>query len=140
MRRILDLARPGRRLALVLLVSLCVGLAWVGAIDERSTEYVDGSLLQAGLAFATARGLNALISVMQSTTLSFSLFAGVHVTLGEFKDESTKDGWYGESFRVLAQNVQYFIEGLFHFDGGGGRHDRRGTVTTIVVVVVVLFD
>lgn len=86
MTRILDLTRPGRRSALLLTVGLCVGLAWVGAIDERSTEYVDGSLLQAGLAFATARGLNALISVMQSTTLSFSLFAGVHVTLGELLD------------------------------------------------------
>lgn len=86
MTRILDLARPSRRLALLLLVSLCVGLAWVGAIDERSAEYIDGSLLQAGVAFATARALNALISVMQSTTLSFSLFAGVHVTLGELLD------------------------------------------------------
>lgn len=86
MQGIIDLSRPGTRALLVGLVVLCVGLSWLGLLDARCSEYVDGSLLQAGLAFATARGLNALISVMQSTTLSFSLFAGVQVTLGELLD------------------------------------------------------
>ncbi|SDS59945.1 hypothetical protein SAMN05216421_1818 [Halopseudomonas xinjiangensis] len=82
----IDLSRPGTRWLLVAVIALCVALSWLGVLDSESSEYVDGSLLQAGLAFATARGLNALISVMQSTTLSFSLFAGVQVTLGELLD------------------------------------------------------
>ncbi|UAW97313.1 hypothetical protein KEM63_10805 [Halopseudomonas nanhaiensis] len=86
MQAMIDLSRPGTRALLVVLVLLCAGLSWLGLLDARCAEYVDGSLLQAGLAFATARGLNALISVMQSTTLSFSLFAGVQVTLGELLD------------------------------------------------------
>lgn len=71
------------RVAVLLLAALCVLLSWLGSADRASVDYIDGALLQASVAFASARALNALISVLQSTTLSFSLFGGVAVTLGE---------------------------------------------------------
>ncbi|MEL0169157.1 MAG: hypothetical protein VW877_13630 [Pseudomonadaceae bacterium] len=77
----------GQRRLLLLIGALClVVLSWLGQGDRASDEYLDASLLQASIAFASARALNALISVLQSTTISFSLFGGVAVTLGELLD------------------------------------------------------
>lgn len=75
-----------RRLYLVVVVAALVVLSWLGQGDRSSAAHLDASLLQASVAFASARALNALISVLQSTTLSFSLFGGVAVTLGEMLD------------------------------------------------------
>ncbi len=75
-----------RRLLLLLVVTLLVLLSWLGQGDRSSAAHLDASLLQASVAFASARALNALISVLQSTTISFSLFGGVAVTLGEMLD------------------------------------------------------
>jgi len=74
------------RVAVLILAALVVLLSWLGSADRASVDYIDGALLQASVAFASARALNALISVLQSTTLSFSLFGGVAVTLGELLD------------------------------------------------------
>ncbi len=74
------------RAAVLLVAALAVLLSWLGSADRASVDYVDGALLQASVAFASARALNALVSVLQSTTLSFSLFGGVAVTLGELLD------------------------------------------------------
>ncbi len=74
------------RVAVFILAALAVLLSWLGSADRVSVEYVDSALLQASVAFASARALNALVSVLQSTTLSFSLFGGVAVTLGELLD------------------------------------------------------
>lgn len=75
-----------RRLLLLNGVLVLVVLSWLGQGDRASDEYLNASLLQASIAFASARALNALISVLQSTTISFSLFGGVAVTLGELLD------------------------------------------------------
>ncbi|UJJ31081.1 hypothetical protein [Halopseudomonas maritima] len=75
-----------RRLLLLVVVTLLVVLSWLGQGDRSSAAHLDASLLQASVAFASARALNALISVLQSTTISFSLFGGVAVTLGEMLD------------------------------------------------------
>ena len=74
------------RTLLLILAAAVVLLSWLGSADRTSVDYVDNALLQASVAFASARALNALISVLQSTTLSFSLFGGVAVTLGELLD------------------------------------------------------
>ncbi|ROZ86966.1 hypothetical protein EF096_01640 [Pseudomonas neustonica] len=74
------------RTLLLILAAAVVLLSWLGSADRSSVDYVDSALLQASVAFASARALNALISVLQSTTLSFSLFGGVAVTLGELLD------------------------------------------------------
>ena len=58
-------------------------LAWTNVVDTAAIEYVDNSLVDAGLIFATARGINALISVLQGTEID-AVF--VTVTIGELLD------------------------------------------------------
>lgn len=62
------LTPPDSRRALLL--ALCVlgpVLAWSGALDDVSARSVDSALLSTGTAYAAARGINALVSVMQGT-------------------------------------------------------------------------
>lgn len=58
-------------------------LAWTNAIDTAAIEYVNNSLVDAGLIFATARGINAVISVLQGTEID-ALF--ITITVGELLD------------------------------------------------------
>lgn len=54
----------------ILLLALCVlgpVLAWTGALDAVSARSVDSALIATGTAYASARGINALVSVMQGT-------------------------------------------------------------------------
>ena len=58
-------------------------LAWTNVVDTAAIAYVDNSLVDAGLIFATARGINAAISVLQGTEID-AFF--VTVTVGELLD------------------------------------------------------
>lgn len=49
-------------------VAFLVVVSWLGVIDRASADYVDGAIVQASVAFAVARVLNAIISVLQSVT------------------------------------------------------------------------
>ncbi|WP_285276167.1 hypothetical protein [Halopseudomonas bauzanensis] len=61
------------RLFLVLSVALLVLLSWLGTLDRISTDYVDGALIQASVAFAVARALNAVVSTLQSIEVSAAI-------------------------------------------------------------------
>lgn len=61
-------------------------ISWIGVMDKAATEYVDDALFQSLLAFASARALNATISVVQSATFSPPMIGGVTVGLGEVLD------------------------------------------------------
>jgi hypothetical protein len=67
------------------LLALCAlpVLAWTGALDALSGQYLDGSLKSAGLVYATARGINALVSLLQGTELDLVL---VTFSVGEVLD------------------------------------------------------
>ena len=52
-------------------------LAWFGALDRASSADINGSIASAGLIYGTARGINALVSVLQGTELNV-----VFVTIG----------------------------------------------------------
>ena len=62
---------------------LIVVLSWIGALDTASEDYVNSSIVQASAAFASARALNAVISVLQSTELSMMVAS---MTVGEALD------------------------------------------------------
>lgn len=67
-------ARPSRaRLFLLLGVVLMVSLSWLGTLDRLSADYLDGALIQASVAFAVARALNAVISTLQSIEISAAI-------------------------------------------------------------------
>ena len=57
-------------------ILLLIGLSWLGNIDKHSDEYTHESIVQAGTAYAAARGINAVVSVLQTSTIGFSIFAG----------------------------------------------------------------
>lgn len=61
-------------------VIFLVLLSWIGSLDRQSTDYVDGAIVQSTLAFAAARATNAIVSTLQSTTITMQVMAGVSVT------------------------------------------------------------
>ncbi|TDG11659.1 hypothetical protein E2F43_18280 [Seongchinamella unica] len=60
-----------------------VALAWSGILDELSTRHIDNALLGSGAIYATARGINALVSVLQGTEMNAFLLT---FTVGELLD------------------------------------------------------
>lgn len=68
---------------LIIVTFMLLTLAWTNAIDTAAIEYVNNSLVDAGLIFATARGINAVISVLQGTEID-ALF--ITITVGELLD------------------------------------------------------
>lgn len=60
--------------------------SWFSFIDNYGLEQTSQFLKQSAISFGVARGLNAAISVLQSTTLSFSFFGGVSIGVGEILD------------------------------------------------------
>ena len=68
---------------LLLAVAGLVGLSWLGTLDTISGDYVGASLLDAGIIYGTARGINALVSALQGTELDMWL---VTFSVGELLD------------------------------------------------------
>ncbi|MEQ9564442.1 MAG: hypothetical protein ACFHHU_14780 [Porticoccaceae bacterium] len=61
-------------------------LTWLPELDRAAQDYLANALSDNLVVYASARTLNALISVIQSIEISFSLGAGVAVNLGEVLD------------------------------------------------------
>jgi hypothetical protein len=69
-----------RRLALALVVALMVAASWLAPLDASANREVDAGLKRALLTFASARALNAVISVVQGTEVAIEP-AGIGVIL-----------------------------------------------------------
>lgn len=65
---------------------LAVAMSWLGALDRTSSKYVDDALVQAFSAYTVARGVNAVVSVLQSVSVGGSLGASFSVSPGEVLD------------------------------------------------------
>lgn len=75
---------PRYRLVLLLaLLCLLPAIAWSGWLEDFSADYVNHAFTAAGLVYATARGINALVSVLQGTELDVVF---VTVAAGEVLD------------------------------------------------------
>lgn len=71
----------------VILVALMVACAWLSPFDTRANAHVDAGLKRAVATYATARALNALISVAQGTEISLApVGIGVTLTPGQILD------------------------------------------------------
>ena len=82
----LQRSKPGR-LALALAVGIMVALSWLGALESAANAQVDAGLKRALVSFASARALNAVISLAQGTELAFQpLGMGVTVSAGQILD------------------------------------------------------
>ncbi|KPK38231.1 MAG: hypothetical protein AMJ69_08960 [Gammaproteobacteria bacterium SG8_47] len=69
------------RIGLLIVAAVIAALAYHGGLDEVGKRYTQQGLQRALVTFALARGLNAVISVAQSTEVAFEP-AGVGVTFG----------------------------------------------------------
>ena len=80
----MDVSSMGRsQWCLLLVLAGLVGLSWLGTLDTISGDYVGASLLDAGIIYGTARGINALVSALQGTELDLWL---VTFSIGELLD------------------------------------------------------
>ncbi|QEM81258.1 hypothetical protein [Halomonas binhaiensis] len=79
-----------RRILLKALFSLVllmlVAISWWDAVDHTAQRHVESATTQALVAYAAARGLNAGISVLQSSEVGLSLGAGVSTRPFEILD------------------------------------------------------
>ncbi|THF64498.1 hypothetical protein E6C76_10540 [Pseudothauera nasutitermitis] len=75
-----------RRIALVAVLLAVAALAWLKPLDQLAERYAEEGLKRAVASFATARALNAVISVVQGTEVSGSMVVGITLTPGQVLD------------------------------------------------------
>jgi len=68
---------------LILLLGCTLFISWSGALDQLAEFNMDKALLQAGLMYGTARGINALVSMLQTTDISLVV---VSMQIGQVLD------------------------------------------------------
>jgi hypothetical protein len=79
-----------RRLILVLSLGTLILASWLAPLDTVATQQVDAGLKRALVSFATARALNAVISVAQGTEVSVQpLGVGLNFAPGQISTPST---------------------------------------------------
>jgi len=59
-----------RRVLAVVCAALLAAFSWWGSVDRHADAYLDEALLTGGAVYATARSINALISVIQGTEVN----------------------------------------------------------------------
>lgn len=79
---------PGwRRLAVLAALAAMVAFSWLGVLESAANAQVDAGLKRALISFASARGLNAVISLAQGTELAFQPAGiGLNVAVGQVLD------------------------------------------------------
>lgn len=78
-----NIKQAPRKWLIICIVAVML-VSWLEVLDRQSNSFIDRSLINATLLFATARGLNATISVIESTTVSFSILGiGGNIAPGE---------------------------------------------------------
>lgn len=60
--------------------------SFVTLIDTKSQKYIDDSLVEASIAYGSARVINASVSVLQTAEVSIPLIGGASITIGEILD------------------------------------------------------
>lgn len=67
----------------LLVVIFIIALSWVNILDDYGDDYTTKSLTHAAATYGIARGINAVVSVIQSTEVSIGVAS---ITPGEFLD------------------------------------------------------
>lgn len=75
-----------RQVLLTLLIAALVALCWLSVLDRATQRQVESATTQALVAFAAARGLNAGISVLQSTEVGVGVTTHPFEALDPFND------------------------------------------------------
>lgn len=72
-----------RKKWMLIVVAVIVALSWLNFLDEYGDKYTTKALTQAAATYGIARGINAIVSVLQSTEISIGIAS---VSPGEFLD------------------------------------------------------
>jgi hypothetical protein len=106
------------RYALALFMLAAVACAWLAPLDAPAAGQVDAGLKRALISFASARALNAVISVAQGTELSVQpLGVGVTLTPGQLLDP-VNDLIEKFSTLMLAASVAFGVQKALIAMGG----------------------
>lgn len=82
-----SLPRPFLSVALAVAMLIIIVCSWLAPLDSAANKQVDAGLKRALLSFATARALNAVISVAQGTEVAVEpAGVGVVFTPGQILD------------------------------------------------------
>ena len=107
-----------KKAILPLLVALMVACSWLNPFDSIAVEKVDAGLKRALISFASARTLNAVVSVIQGTDLSFEPGGvGVKLAPGEALDP-INDMVEKFSNLMLAASLSFGIQHILLSIGG----------------------
>jgi len=78
--------RPDVKALVSVLIVVLVALSSTRVLDDYVDEYTDASIRNAALTYASARGINALVSVLQSTEVEAGVIVSGSMTIGEVLD------------------------------------------------------
>lgn len=125
-----------KKTLLPLLLVLMVACSWLNPFDSMAIDKVDAGLKRALVSFASARTLNAVISVIQGTELSLEPGGvGVKLALGELLDP-VNDLIEKFSNLMLAASVSFAIQHVLISIGG---HWLMSLVLTSASILWCLF-
>ena len=69
-----ELTSDRARLCLVFLIASVLIISWAGVLDDISAEFLNDSLINAIATYGSARLINGIISVLQTTTIEAGAF------------------------------------------------------------------
>lgn len=75
-----------RKLLFGVILVLITALSFSKVLDDYTDTYTSDAIVNAAITYATARGINAAVSIMQTTTLGFSLGVSGSLTIGQILD------------------------------------------------------
>ncbi len=75
-----------KRSWMITAIIILTAISWFGFIDKYSSEYTHRSILEAGAAYGVSRGINAAVSVAQTSTVQIAIGVGGSITVGEALD------------------------------------------------------
>lgn len=75
-----------KRIVQIVICALLAGLVWAGPLNQLADQYAEEGLQRALSTFAAARGLNALISLLQGTAFNVEFGVGATIQPGAVLD------------------------------------------------------
>ncbi len=75
-----------RKTIIAIFIVLLVAVSSSRLLDNYADDYTNSSSKVAALTYAAARGINALVSVMQSSTVEAGVIVSGSITIGELLD------------------------------------------------------
>ena len=82
-----ELSSDRARLFLVFLITSVLTISWTGILDDISAEFLNDSFINAIATYGSARFINGIISVLQTTTIEAgALFVGGSLSIGQMLD------------------------------------------------------